>query len=266
MISNNVIGDISGSLLALIQHLEGKAVAYREFESGDLDVIEGVMSSFADARLLIEELRMAEESIATNQNLSVTGQQDAMAKVVKDILTRAKFIEKKANDRRNACESERAAAFAIPKAAGGDATVNFTKEQEHRARLRTMSLAERMRVYYDAVQRNEPSLVRAVKDPAFSYDLLAEGPFADYVRRVDREHLEHGQPERWARLQTLEKSAQWLQLMSSAIEMQLSGYGQVPSFQGQPIGKTDLGLQNPQQAPKKKDAIDMPPTHTPAFV
>lgn len=263
--TTNTVGSIAPSLLVLIQHLEEKTLAYREFESGDRDVIEGVMTVLADAKLLIEELRMAEESIATNPNLSATGQRDAMTKVVKDILARAKFIEKKATDRRNAHDSERAATFAIPKPTGGDAAVSFWKEQEHRARLRTLPLSEKMRVYYDAVQRNEPSLVRAIKDPSFIGEMLAQQSFADYVERVDREFVEHGQPERWARLRSLEKAAQWLQLLWNAIDLQLSGYGQVPTFPTPPVHKMDLGLQNRQQAPDKNKTVDRPPTHAPAF-
>lgn len=258
MMTNNAIGGISGSLLALTKQLIEKAKAHAEFESGDPDIVDGVVKLLSDATPLIEELRLAEESIATNQTLSVIGQQEAMAKVAKDLHGRAKRIEKAAIQRREAHASEKAAALATPKPLG-DPHISFLKEQEQRVRLRSLPLPAQMRAYADAVQRNEVTLVRAVKDPAFVSEMLGEKAFADFVERVDREYVKFKTPQTWTRLQTLEKAAQWLTLLWSAFDLQLGNYGQLPSFTTSPIGKMDLGMQNTQAPPRKSVAVDVLP-------
>ncbi len=266
MMTNNAIGGMSGSLLALTQQLIEKAKAHAEFQDGDVDIVDGAVKIFNDATLLIEELRLAEEAIAMNPTLSVIGQQEAMAKVAKDLHGRAKFIEKAAIQRREAHATEKAAALATPKPLG-DPHISFLKEQEQRVRLRSLPLPAQMRAYADAVQRNEVTLVRAIKDPAFVSEMLTDKAFADFVARVDREHLKFTTPQTWTRLETLEKAAQWLTLMWSAIDLQLGNYGQLPTFQTpKPLDKMDLNMQNQQQAPKKSAAIDKAPDKVPAFV
>ena len=265
MMTHNTIAPISEMLKACLQQLIEKALAFKEFSSGDADVIEGDVKLFHGVIPLVEELQIAEERIATNANLSAIGQREEMAKVVKAFHVQAKKdLERKATDRRNAYEAEQKAMFETPKGLG-DPTVSFLKEQEQRRRLRTLPLSEQMRAYADAVQRNEPSLVRAVKDPAFAGQMLADPQFANFVQRVDREHVEHGQPERWARLETLKHSAQWLQFLWSTIDMTLSNYNRMPEFPTPPIRKTDLGLRNTQQPAPKKEAVDRMPDHVPAF-
>jgi len=264
MIATNSIAPISGSLRALTEHLKQTARSHAEFESGDPDIVDGVVKIMDETTLLMEELRLAEESIGMNQTLSVIGQQEAMAKVAKDLHGRAKRIEKAAIQRREAHASEKAAALATPKPLG-DPHISFLKEQEQRVRLRSLPLPAQMRAYADAVQRNEVTLVRAIKDPAFISEMLADTAFADFVARVDREHVKFTTPQTWTRLETLEKAAQWLTLLWSAIDLQLGNYGAIPSFKTPPTGKMDLGMQNQQQAPKKS-AADKPPTNTPAFV
>jgi len=143
--------------------------------------------------------------------------------------------------------------------ASGDPLVTFFKEQEQRTRLRALPMEQQMRVYQEAVRRGESTVQRAVKDPAFTAEMLAEKQFADFVARVDKEHVEHGKPEQWARLQTLEKTAGWLQTLAGAIEGLMSGYGQMPAFKANPVGKMDLSLTDQTRAPKKKAAIDTAP-------
>lgn len=264
MMTNNAIGGISGSLLALTQQLTEKARAHAEFESGDPNIVDGVVKIFNDATLLIEELRLAEESIVMNQTLSVIGQQEAMAKVAKDLHGRAKRIEKDAIQRREAHATEKAAALATPKPLG-DPHISFLKEQEQRQRLRSLPLPAQMRAYADAVKQNEVTLVRSIKDPAFAGEMLTDKSFADFVARVDREHVKFTTPQTWTRLETLEKAAQWLTLLWSAFDLQLGHYGQIPSFKTPPTGKMDLGLKD-TTTPPKKSAADKPPTTTPAFV
>jgi hypothetical protein len=264
-ITGNVIGAISGSLLALTQQLIEKAKAHAEFESGDPDIVDGVVKIFNDATLLIEELRLAEESIAMNQTFSAIGQQEAMAKVVKDLHGRTKRIEKAAIQRREAHVSEQAAALATPKPLD-DPHISFLKEQEQRQRLRLLSLPDRMRAYADAVQRNEVTLVRAIKDPAFISEMLVDKAFVDFTERVDREHVKFKTPQTWTRLQTLEKAAQWLTLLWSAFDLQLDNYGAIPSFKTPPTSTMDLGLKDTTAPPKKSATMDKPPTTTPAFV
>jgi hypothetical protein len=264
MIVTNSVAPISGSLRAITEQLKQTARSHAEFESGDPDIVDGVVKIMDDTTLLIEELRLAEESIAMNQTLSVIGQQEAMAKVAKDLHGRAKRIEKAAIQRREAHASEKAAALATPKPLG-DPHISFLKEQEQRVRLRSLPLPAQMRAYADAVQRNEVTLVRAIKDPAFISEMLGEKAFADFVERVDREYVKFKTPQTWTRLQTLEKAAQWLTLLWSAFDLQLGSYGQLPSFKTSPTGKMDLAMQNTQAPPRKSVAMDKTPEHVGAF-
>ncbi|OQW37788.1 MAG: hypothetical protein A4E19_12245 [Nitrospira sp. SG-bin1] len=57
-------------------------------------------------------------------------------------------------------------------------------------------------------------------------------------------------------------AAQWLTLLWSAIDMQLSNYGQVPVAKAQPVGEIDLRLKDQTTAPSKNGHRQAPDKFT----
>jgi hypothetical protein len=98
-----------------------------------------------------------------------------------------------------------------------------------------------MRAYENAARNGWRDTLRALKDrEAFGEDKR----LTDFITRVDQERFEEKEPKRWARLKTLKYSAEALHSLAVAIDFRMSGYGEVPSFEGKPPGKMDLGLPN----------------------
>ncbi len=88
----------------------------------------------------------------------------------------------------------------------------------------------------------------------------------DFIRRVDLERFEAKEPKKWARLRALRHAVETLQALAMGIDFRMSGYGEVPSFEGKPTGKMiDLGLQDSQASPKKSAHADVVPDKVPAF-
>lgn len=264
MISDNVIAGVAASLLASVQQLREKVLTMAETQSFDMDIVEAFIKALDRAVLLLAELQMAEESIMADALLSAAGKEQKMIAVVQRIHTELEFLEKKAAQWQDAYTSERTALLSPPKLSS-DLLVNAWKQRELRERMRSLSLSAQLRVYRDAVEQREPQLIAALKDPAFSAEMLADPRFAEFVQRVDNEYVQKTEPKKWMRLETLQQCATGLVKLSGSIESRLGSYGQVVAFPTPPIGKTNLGQVNQQQAPKKS-AVDKPPTNSPAFV
>ncbi len=266
MMTNNAIaGGVADSLLASLQNLRETVLIEAKKDGLDQDLIEGLIKTLDRTVLLLTELKMAEEAIQADPLLSAVGQTQQMIAVVQRIHTELGFLEKKAAQWQEAHTSERTALLSPPKLSS-DLLVNVWKQQELRDRFRVLNLSAQMRTYLDAVERREPQLVTALKDPAFSSEMLADPRFAEFVQRVDNEYAQKTEPKTWMRLETLQRGMIWLMKLSGSIDSRLGGYGQVVAFPTPPIGKTNLGMQNQQQAPKKSAAIDKKPDAVSAFV
>jgi len=262
MITTNTIAAIAPSLRALTQRLREEAQAHQEFEAGDHAIIVSFTDLLDQVDLLLAELAMAEEAVSTNERLSSVGKTEEMSRIVADIHKRLSFVQKKSSERRDAFESEKAVIFSVPKPVG-DAVVAFLREAEVRSRVRALSMDDRMRLYLDAVQRGQSLVVRAIKDADATLGEVLLDP--SFIERVDREAVELGQPERWARLQTLEKCAAWLQTLAGAIDGLMSGYGQPLAFPGRPTRTTTLNQKDQTAPPDKSNAADRVPAGGSSF-
>lgn len=265
MINDNVIAGVAASLLASVQQLREKILTMAETQGLDMDIVEAFINALDRAVLLLTELQMAEESIMADPLLSAAGKEQKMIAVAQRIHAELGALEKKAAQWQDAYTSERTALLSPPKLSS-DLLVNAWKQKELRDRFRVLNLSAQMRAYFDAVEKREPQLVAALKDSAFSAEMLADPRFAEFVQRVDNEYVQRTEPKKWMRLETLQQCATGLVKLSGSIDSRLDSYGQVVVFPTPPIEKMDLGMQNQQQAPKKSQAADKSPTNTPAFV
>lgn len=261
MITGNVISSISHSLAALVQRIREEALAAKEFESADADVISGVVTVLDQVEGVLEELHTVEEKIATDETLSPVGKQQKMMVLVEQTYAKLRFVSKKAEDRLQAYAQEKAILDQVPKPVGNE-LVAYWREREIRDILRQLDVPKRMEVYIRGRAQNDLDLQRAVALAPLREDLLP----SEFVQRVDTEYLEKTRPEQVQRLATLKRAAEWFQLLWHAVGMQMATYGKLPDFKTPPTGKTDLGLKDQTAAPAKKAAIDKPPTTTPAFV
>lgn len=262
MITGNVISNIAPSLSALTQQIREDALAAKEFESADADVIGGVVTVLDQVEGILAELNTIEEKIVTDETLSTVGKQQKMMLLVEQTYAKLRFVAKKAEDRQQAYTQEKATLDQVPKPVGNE-LVAYWREREIRDVLRELPIAQRMDTYMRGRAQNDQELRRAVALAPFREDLLP----AEFVQRVDGEYLEKTRPQQVLRLATLQRSAEWLQLLWHAIELQMANYGKLPVFTPKvsKTGTMDLSLMN-QTDPPKKSAADKSPTHSPTFV
>jgi len=261
MITGNAVSNITPSLSALTQRIREEALAAKEFESADADVIGGVLTVLDQVEGIFAELSTVEEKIATDETLSTVGKQQKMTLVVEQTYAKLRFVAKKAEDRQQAYSQEKAALEQVPKPVGNE-LVAYWREREIRDVLRGLPLPDRMKVYVRGREQNDQDLQRAVALAPLREDLLP----SEFVQRVDGEYLEKTRPQQVQRLATLKRAAEWFLQLWHAVEMQMANFGKLPTFKTPPTGKTDLGMQNQQQAPKKNESIDEAPDQVPAFL
>jgi hypothetical protein len=259
MIATNSVAPISGSLRAQVQKLRADALSKQEFESLDPDVIGSLIDILDQAENVLTVLADEEERVQANADLSDAGRIKAMVKAVRAAHDKLRVIEKKASERRQAYESESAVIHAAPKPATESSAL---REMEIRQRWQRAPLHEQMWAYANAAQNGWQSTLRALKD----LEVFGEDPrLTAFIQRVDQERFEEKEPRRWARLKALKYSAEVLQALALAVDFRMSGYGEVPSFEGKPTGKMDLGLPNSHEPPKKSAYADAPPEQVPTF-
>ncbi|MBX3350114.1 MAG: hypothetical protein KF747_15420 [Nitrospira sp.] len=254
MIATNSVAPISGSLRAQVQQLRAAALSKQEFEGLDPDVVGSLTDILDQAESILTVFADEEERVQANADLSEAGRTKAMTKAVRAAHDKLRVIEKKAAERRQAYESESAVISAAPKPSS-DSLVSAVRELDIQRRLQTAPLHEQMKAYKIASDNGWGSTMRALKDvEVFGEDLR----LTSYIQRVDQERFEAKEPKRASRLKALKYSAEVLQALALGIDFRLSGYAEVPSFQGKPTGTMNLGLPNSQQAPKKSAADKAP--------
>lgn len=253
MIANSV-APISGSLRAQVQQLRAAALSKQEFESLDPDVIGSLIDILDQAENVFIVLADEEERVQTNTDLSEPGKIKAMTKAVKSAHDKLQIVGKKGDERRHAYEQEHTSISAAPKPSS-DSLVSAMRELDIQRRWQAAPLHEQMKAYKIASDNGWASTMRALKD----VEVFGEDPrLTSYIQRVDQERFEVKEPKRASRLKALKYSAEVLQALAMGIDFRLSGYAEIPSFQGKPTGTTDLGFQDTQQAPPKSKAADKP--------
>ncbi len=260
-IATNSVAPISGSLLAQVEKLRGDAWGKQEFENLDPDVIESLIDILDQAKNVLVVLADEEARVQTNADLSDAGQIKAMTKAIKSARDKLQLVNKKSVERRQAYEQESIAIHSAPQPAS-EALPGAFREAEIREKWQGAPLHEQMRAYQNAAQNGWSATMRALKDAKV---FGADPRLTAFIRRVDQERFEAKEPTRWARLKALKYSAEVLQALAMGFDFRLSGYGEMPSFSGNPTGKMDLGLQNTQASPKKSAHADTPPDNVPAF-
>lgn len=255
MITGNVISSITPSLSALTQRLREEALAAKEFESADADVIGGVVTVLDQVEGLLAELNTVEEKIATDETLSMVGKTQKMMVLVEQTYAKLRFVSKKAEDRQQAYTQEKATLEQVPKPVGNE-LVAYWREREIRDVLRELPVPDRMKAYVRGREMNDQDLQRAVALAPLREDLLP----SEFIQRVDGEYLEKTRPQQVQRLATLKRAAEWFQLLWHAIELQMANFGKIPNFKTPPNGTMDLGLKD-TTTPPKKSAADKAPTN-----
>ena len=253
MIAHNVVGSMTPSLLALIQKIREEFQVHAEIQGDDSDVVKSGLKILDQANEELLALRREEELIQMDVDLSDEGRRKAMTKVVGRSVAALSFVQKHAVTKRAAFDEAQRQLSALPKSSD-DPIVEYLRSMEIRQQLRTLAIAERMRVFLAAVEQNNANIVRAVNTAPAGEVLIPK----DFLARVEQERVEQTQPKEWRRLQTLDFVAEKLQILAGSIEGILGSYGNVPVFKAPVVGKTDLGLQNTQAAPPKS-AADAPP-------
>lgn len=245
---------ITASLRALTQRIR-EEIAIQEFdEANDKDVLSGLMQVIDRADVPLAELDAAEQAIQTNANLSEAGKTKAMIEAVATCHSGEKFVTTAAKDRQAAAAELRRALDAVPKGSG-EPVLDYLQSAEIRTELKKLAQHDRMRLFLEAVQQGNTTVLRAIQtDPLGGTPLIP----ADFLKRVLEENIQQNKPTEWRRWQTLVFAAERLQILSASIEFQMAGYGKLPAFPTPPTRKTDLHMQNTQQDPKKSRA-DQPP-------
>ena len=261
MIATNSTAPISASLRAQVQKLRADALSKQEFEGLDPDVVGSLIDILDQAENVFILLADEEERVQANADLSDASRIKAMVNTVRAAHDKLRVIQQKANERRRAYEHESIAIHSAPQPAS-DSLPGALREMELRDKLRAAPLHEQMRAYLTAAERGWRDTLRALKD----VELFGEDTrLTDFIQRVDQERFEAKEPKKWARLRALRYSFETLQALGMGIDFRMSGYGEVPSFEGKVTGKMTLGLPNSQKPPKKSAYADAPPEHIAAF-
>lgn len=261
MIATNNTAPISASLRAQVQKLRGDALSKQEFEGLDADVVGSLIDILDQAENVLTVLEDEEERVQANADLSNAGRVKAMTRAVRAASDKLRLIGQKGADRRQAFNAESAEIYAAPKPSS-DSLVNAIRESDLRRQLQWAPLHAQMRAYQTAVENSWASTIRVLKDTEV---FGGDQPLMAFIQRVDQERFEQKEPKKAARLKALQYSAETLQALSLGIEFRLSTYGEEPTFKTLPIGKMNLGFQNPQQDPAKNAAVDQSPAGVSSF-
>ncbi|MEQ1679267.1 MAG: hypothetical protein ABL950_01475 [Nitrospira sp.] len=145
--------------------------------------------------------------------------------------------------------------------APGDPTVDALHSVEIRQLLRSMSEADRMKVYEQAMSTKHVAVLRAFDSNPMLETLLP----TDWIERIQNKHLAATKKGEWARLGSLQFVAERLTMLANALEYALGNYGNTPTFPTPPIRPVDLETKNTQAPPDKSKAVDKTPEPVGAF-
>jgi hypothetical protein len=126
-------------------------------------------------------------------------------------------------------------------------------------------MVERTKILLQAMTTGNLHVLRAVQMDPFAFaeaDQLIE---PEFLERLQEERAQKNEGKEWVRLQSLIFTAERLEQLATAIDLQLSNYNTIPSFQGTPTRTTDLAYTDQQAPPDKSKAVDKRPEPVGAF-
>lgn len=187
----------------------------------DPDVREAQVARLRKVADVLEQHAVQENAISVNANLSQKGQEAALAQLAQATRQKLGFLPKSAVEADATYGRAEALVLAAPDAPKGvNEIVQYLRESEIRAYLRSLSPAERMAKYLVAVQQDQAELIRAFR--------LAPGePLIpdDLRERATRERIEATKPKQFGQLQSLDVVRSQLHELSDTLVNWLRGYG-----------------------------------------
>lgn len=253
MIAGNVLSVVTPSLTALIEKIRQDFKTHVGYQGGDEDVIDSGLKTLAQADGQLLALGKEEQLIQSNRDLSDEGKVKAMVKAVGGAYKSLAFVKENAATKADAALDAKTRLTETPKVPG-DPVVDALHSFEIRQLLRSMSEADRMKVYEKAVSTKHVAVLRAFASNPMLEMLLP----TDWIERIQNNHLAATKKGEWARLGSLQFVAERLTMLANALEYALGNYGNTPTFPTPPIRPVDLGTKNTQQAPAKSKAADKP--------
>lgn len=264
MITGNEISPLAPRLRVFVQHFKQSLLAFLEAKKGNSDVVLDGVQKLDRADAILKELESEEAAIATNARLSTIGKQEQMAATAKAYHERLSFLAKAATDRRNAARQLEQTFAAIPAAVDKDPLLDFMRCREVRERLAPLSTSERMKIVTQAMRNGDFLPVRALEsDPLRATVPEGETEYLDRLKEERAKATDDGKA--WIRHQSLIEVAERLEQLATAVDLQLSNYGQVPSFPGIQTRETDMAYTDQTAPPKKNPSADKAPAQQPQF-
>ncbi|NOU09381.1 MAG: hypothetical protein HOO98_05095 [Nitrospira sp.] len=250
MIAYNDLAPLAQKLRIYTKAFKEALLSFLEAKRGNSDVILAGVEKLDQADAVLKELETEEGAIATNARLSTVGKQEQMAGTAKRFHERLSFIAQAAKDRRATAAEIQKKFTSVPKAVDNE-TVDYLRSAEIRQRLAPLSMAERMKI----VANGNTHVLRAVMTDPLG-EPLVDGEF---LERLQQTKAQATDGKEWVRMESLVFVAERLDQLSTAVNLQLSHYNEIPSFTGQPTRTTNLAYTDQQAPPDKSKAIDKTP-------
>lgn len=258
MIAYNDLAPLAQKLRIYTKAFKEALLSFLEAKRGNSDVILAGIEKLDQADAVLKELETEEAAIATNTRLSTVGKQEQMAGTAKRFHERLSFIAQAARDRRAAAAEIQKKFTSVPKAVDNE-TVDYLRSAEIRQRLAKLPMAERTKILMQAMTTGNLHILRAVQMDPFAFaeaDQLIEPEFLD---RLQEQQAQKNEGKEWVRMESLIFTAERLEQLATAIDLQLSHYNEMPSFLGTPTRTTDLAYTDTQAPPDKSTATDKKP-------
>lgn len=259
MSTQNVVNVSVAPIEALLQRTTEDFATHVEFEGGDPDVVKSGQEIIEQTKERLTALRHEVEEIQVSPKWSDAHKTTLAIEAVGKADAGCEAVRKAARTKRDAADEAKTKLMAIPKAQT-DPTTDFLSNAEIRQRLSLLPPSERMKLVAQAMASGRMQVIRAIQLDPFGEEFVP----TEFLRRLQEEHAQQSEGQAWTRLKTLELVADRLSTVATALDLSLKGFGQIPSFQGQPTKTSDLKMQNPQQAPPK-GAGDQPPAGVSSF-
>lgn len=216
MITNSIVNPVPSRKAVLLRYQEQIATIE------DDGIREGYEPTFPKAIAILDGMEKAVDAIRTNTTLSEKGMELKIVELAKATLKEFGWLFSKDDVAEAAYTRLRAILFALPDAPKGFTELELAFREQHLwTWLRSVPQPEAMQIYAMAVQHGETEIIRAIKRVP-GRPLIP----ADFVERVDREHIEQTKPKEYLRLQSLDVLRQQLRTIATMLQGWLGSYGQ----------------------------------------
>lgn len=222
----NDVTPLAPRLVTIAEHSIESSAAFLEAKKGTSDEILSAIDLFNRLKVMAEEMQRREEAIMVNERLSPVGRREEAAALCKEFTGRFSFVRDGAESRKRAATDLRDRLLATPKPSGND-TLDYMVSTEIRSRLAPLPQAERMKILNASLRSGDTRILRALElDPL--HETLIE---PEYLQRLKEERAQkHENGKDWLKLQSLMFVAERLEQLATVIDLQLSHYNEVPSF------------------------------------